>query len=96
MHFVVLFLFSTVMIWSYFEIVLTYIVNVPWWDDYDVIIKFINNFKETQDPLILISDLFHQHNEHRLVVPKLIFKQTKGIRAPVIVAPPVLWNFLGP
>ena len=55
----------------YFKMVNEYDLNLPILDDYDSILRFLNNFKVASftDKLTL---LFEQHNEHRIFAQRLI------------------------
>jgi|GEM_PF-873809 len=55
----------------YFKMVNQYDLNLPILDDYDSILKFLNNFKVASfgEKLAL---LFEQHNEHRIFAQRLI------------------------
>lgn len=64
---------------AYAYYVLRYATNVPYWDDYDSILGFMNNFLSA-DGLAERSDLmFSQHNEHRLVVSRLVSVMQHGL-----------------
>jgi hypothetical protein len=65
-----LFLFPFVL---YVIYVIRYSLNIPIWDDFDLILHFINNFvlaASLKERLLL---LFLQHNEHRMVFERIIF-----------------------
>lgn len=55
----------------YIGVVLSFSSNYPFWDDYDAVLGYLNNFCEssTKDK---ISSLFLQHNEHRLFFNRII------------------------
>lgn len=48
-----------------------FVVNIPYWDDYDAILGFTNNYLESnfKNKITLI---FSQHNEHRIVFNRII------------------------
>jgi len=52
--------------------VFRYSVNIPYYDDYDVILNFMNTFVQTETPMEKASLLFLQHNEHRIVFDRII------------------------
>lgn len=49
-----------------------YAVNIPYYDDYDVILNFMNTFVQTGTVMEKISLFFLQHNEHRIVFDRII------------------------
>lgn len=53
--------------------VLRYSANVPYLDDYDAALKFENTFTQLQSPQAKIALLFAQHNEHRIVLDRIVF-----------------------
>jgi hypothetical protein len=53
--------------------VIRYTLNVPIWDDFDLILHFINNFVQTPSLKERLAQLFLQHNEHRMVFERIIF-----------------------
>lgn len=50
-------------------------INIPYWDDYDAILNFVNKFLDVglQDKISLI---FSQHNEHRIAFTRVIVLAT--------------------
>lgn len=48
-------------------VILKFGVNVPYWDDW-VFVPFLEKFHEGQ---LTVKDFFAQHNEHRLIFPRL-------------------------
>lgn len=50
-----------------------YAVNIPYQDDYDVVLNFINTFIQMQTLEEKMALLFSQHNEHRIVFDRIIF-----------------------
>lgn len=50
-----------------------YATNVPYQDDYDVVLGFLLKFDQVQTLREKIVLLFSQHNEHRIVFDRLIF-----------------------
>jgi hypothetical protein len=50
-----------------------YAINVPLLDDYDAVLAFINRVATRQGASEVVADLLRQHNEHRLVVPRIVF-----------------------
>jgi hypothetical protein len=58
-------------IYLFYLSIFTFAVNVPYWDDYDAILNFTNNFfgSSLKDKVTL---LFSQHNEHRIVFTRII------------------------
>jgi hypothetical protein len=53
--------------------VLRYSANVPYMDDYDAALKFVSTFTQLQNTEAKIALLFAQHNEHRIVLDRLVF-----------------------
>lgn len=55
----------------YFWTIIRYSANVPYWDDYQAVLLFINDFfsANANDK---ISLLFSQHNEHRIVFNRVV------------------------
>ena len=60
----------------YFWYISTYGVNVIFWDEWDEYIPF---YDKLQSGTLSFADLFAQHNEHRLFLPKIIFLILGGI-----------------
>lgn len=52
--------------------VFRYSVDIPYYDDHDVILNFMNTFVQAKTPTERISLLFLQHNEHRIVFDRII------------------------
>jgi len=52
-------------------IVLSTSVNVPYWDDYDVFLRFLTEWRDSSSFSERLSLLTKQHNEHRLPAPRL-------------------------
>lgn len=50
-----------------------YAVNIPYQDDYDVVLNFINTFIQMQTLEEKTALLFSQHNEHRIVFDRIVF-----------------------
>lgn len=50
-----------------------YIVNIPYWDDYDLALGFLNQYLSTEGFWNKLSLLFSQDNEHRIVTQRLLF-----------------------
>jgi len=62
----------TIPIIFYLWITLRFTINMPWWDDYDAILNWINRFILHQGNFnYLISMLFEQHNEHRILFDRI-------------------------
>jgi hypothetical protein len=49
-----------------------YTYNIPKLDDYDAILKFLNNFTQA-DFITRLQLLFAQHNEHRIVTSRIVY-----------------------
>ena len=49
--------------------VIRYSVNIPYWDQWDILYLF-DKYDKSE---LVFSDLWSQHNEHRLIFPKLLF-----------------------
>ncbi|MEO5892816.1 MAG: hypothetical protein ABIQ31_21380 [Ferruginibacter sp.] len=56
----------------YFSIVNTYALNIPYSDDYDAILAFLNKFVSSGSTE-KVALLFSQHNEHRILFSRIIF-----------------------
>ena len=54
-------------------------VNVPFWDDWDL----VSLFDKVKAGTVTFNDFFALHNEHRMFFPKFIF---------VVLAFPSKWN----
>ncbi|WP_169309406.1 hypothetical protein [Thermodesulfobium narugense] len=56
----------------YLWIILRFTINMPYWDDYDSVLNWINRFVTHQNNCnYLISMLFEQHNEHRILFDRI-------------------------
>jgi hypothetical protein len=53
-------------------LILRYSTNAPYWDDYDAILDFLNNFKATDSLNSRFNMLFAQHNEHKVFFDRLV------------------------
>lgn len=58
-------------IYIFYCSVFLFTVNIPYWDDYDSILNFTNNFQDSnlKNKILLI---FSQHNEHRIVFNRAV------------------------
>ncbi len=56
----------------YILYVFRYAVNIPYFDDYDAILNFLNKFIQVQTLGEKVSLLFSQHNEHRIVFDRVV------------------------
>lgn len=58
-------------IYIFYLTIFVFAVNIPYWDDYDAILGFINNYLESnfKNKVTLILS---QHNEHRIVFTRVI------------------------
>ncbi|MDR0419163.1 MAG: hypothetical protein LBH34_02995, partial [Prevotellaceae bacterium] len=74
----------------YFSIVFRNIINIPEYDDYDALLKFLSDFTLKSSFLEKFEILFSQHGEHRILFTRLIvaigYLITGGINLSVIVA----------
>ena len=57
---------------SYWIHLFCYAANAPFIDDYDVILGSTNHFITTAGLLGKVGALWAQHNEHRLIIPRII------------------------
>ena len=57
---------------AYFAMVNEYALNIPYGDDYDAVLDFLNKFVPAGFNE-KISLLFSQHNEHRIVFSRIVF-----------------------
>lgn len=55
----------------YFQVIYQYALNIPHWDDYDAILKFVIDFTKTESIIEKIRLLFAQHNEHRIALVRI-------------------------
>lgn len=53
------------------SIVISTTVNVPYWDDYDVFLRFLTEWRDSDSWSERVTLLTKQHNEHRLPAPRL-------------------------
>lgn len=53
-----------------FQLIHTYSLNIPYNDDWDAILGFMNTWKHSDAKLAL---LFSQHNEHRILASKIVY-----------------------
>ncbi len=56
----------------YILYIFRYAVNIPYFDDYDAILNFLNKFVQVQTVGEKVSLLFSQHNEHRIVFDRIV------------------------
>jgi hypothetical protein len=47
-------------------------VNMPYWDDYDSVLNWLDRWRSTGSLLEKINLLFSQHNEHRIVFTRIV------------------------
>lgn len=66
------FLLCSILIGHQMVVVYKYAVNIPDWDDYDAILRFLNKLVDEQDFLSKIKIIFSQHNEHRILFDRLV------------------------
>jgi len=57
----------------FFIFIQKYALNLPKKDDYDAILNFLNNYSSAANFSEKISLIFSQHNEHRILLARLIF-----------------------
>ena len=67
----VFWLISLLIIGFYFYQILSLSFDFPFYDDYDVILKFLINWVQSEGFVQKIKLLFNQHNEHRVVFLRL-------------------------
>jgi len=67
--------FLTFLIISIVYLILVYILSpdIPYWDDYDAVLNFLIEFKSKTTSYEKLTLIFSQHNEHRIVIPRVIF-----------------------
>jgi uncharacterized membrane protein AbrB (regulator of aidB expression) len=53
-----------------FVIVTAFGVNIPYWDEWDGVVVILDKFRSHQ---LDLPFLFSQHNEHRMLFPRIIF-----------------------
>jgi hypothetical protein len=53
--------------------ILRYAANIPYQDDYDAALDFTNTFIHVHKPVEQLVLLFSQHNEHRIVLDRVVF-----------------------
>lgn len=56
----------------YILTVLKYSVNMPYWDDYNAVIGFLNNYVEILGFWPTIDLILSHHNEHRIVFSRIV------------------------
>lgn len=56
----------------YLHLVAVNSVNAPCWDDYDSLVEFLNQFRDTSSFAGRLSLILVQHNEHRLAFLRLV------------------------
>ncbi len=52
--------------------IVIYSANIPFWDDYDAVLDFLNEFKSNSNFSDRIDLLLSQHNEHRIFLDRLL------------------------
>ncbi len=52
--------------------VYNYAINIPFWDDYDVVLRYLIDLYNASNFNELLEVLFQSHNEHRIVVQRII------------------------
>ena len=57
---------------AWVTLILIYSVNVPWFDDFDPFLDFIDKWTASTDVLEKIGLIFQPNNEHRMVFGKLL------------------------
>lgn len=65
----ILYFLSFGFILVYFFIILKDALNYPIWDDFDL---YLNNLNDAINSTSFWTHIWYQHNEHRLIIPKLI------------------------
>ncbi|MDD5595089.1 MAG: hypothetical protein PHY94_02470 [Candidatus Omnitrophica bacterium] len=58
-------------IYCFYLMIFAFSANIPYWDDYDSILNFTNNFLES-NPQNKATLIFSQHNEHRIVFSRVV------------------------
>ena len=56
----------------YFSVILYYSLNIPYWDDYVVTLRFFYEFFESQSFLGKVEALLAQWSEHRIVLGRIL------------------------
>ncbi len=69
---IVLWLLFLIPLIGYIVVILKYAVNVPFYDDYNAILGFLNQFIEYRTLEKKLALLFSQHNEHRIIFDRII------------------------
>lgn len=59
-----------------FKLISSYALNIPYNDDWDAILGFLNTWKNAEHTINL---LFAQHNEHRILASKLVYVSWYGL-----------------
>lgn len=68
------FLYSAALVLVFVFSISTLVCNVPYWDDYDAILHYLSRpFTER------VGSIFDFHNEHRIVIPRLVFEVVYAI-----------------
>lgn len=68
-HYVIL-LLAVIPVILHFKMINSFALNIPYNDDWDAILGFLNSWKHADQKLPL---LFAQHNEHRILSSKIIY-----------------------
>jgi len=66
----ILLILSILPIWLLFSLVKEYSLNLPFQDDWDAILKYLNSWGNSAEKIKL---LFSQHNEHRILSSRLTY-----------------------
>lgn len=57
----------------YIWVILRFTVDMPWWDDYDSILNWMNRFIQHHNNIrYILSMLLEQHNEHRILFDRIL------------------------
>lgn len=68
---IALFVVTLIPIAIVFSLILENATNVPFWDDYDTVTRWLLKWWDTPDIRERLQLLIAQHNEHRIVLPRL-------------------------
>src|SRR5258708_358677 len=69
-HFVILIALTVLII--HFGFLIKYAVNVPYWDDFDSVLLFLDNYLVIDSLPDKVSLIVSRHNEHRIILNRLI------------------------
>ncbi|MFH0989505.1 MAG: hypothetical protein V1799_05745 [bacterium] len=79
----------------YTRLVFLYMVNIPFHDDYEIILDFMNKYLQADTLGEKLSLLFSQHNEHRMVFGRIVALVQYSLRQEISLNDSLLIGNLG-